>query len=161
MRITRERVGRLERTIEEFVPARSLEPLVRALQALRGIDLIVDVTFATDVGDVSRFESPRQLMSYLGAWCQASDRPERPSGVAASPKPVTAVSATCWSRAPRPIGTLAAVMPGRKEEAIPARADITDGAGDRIEGAEPPDGPLPEPGWTRQANESGLHGHRS
>jgi transposase len=33
---------------------------------LRGVDLIVAVTFVTEVGDVSRFESPRQLMAYLG-----------------------------------------------------------------------------------------------
>jgi transposase len=33
---------------------------------LRGVDLIVAVTFATEVGDATRFESPRQLMGYLG-----------------------------------------------------------------------------------------------
>lgn len=57
---------RLERVIEEFIPNWSLAPIVRALQTLRGVDLIVAVTFATEVGDVSRFESPRQLMGYLG-----------------------------------------------------------------------------------------------
>lgn len=66
VRITRERVERLERTMEEFVSAWSLEPLVRALQTLRGINLIVAVTFATEVGDVSRCETSRQLMGYLG-----------------------------------------------------------------------------------------------
>lgn len=59
-----ERVERLEKVIEEFVPTWSLAPVVRALQTLRGVDLIVAVTFATEVGDVSRFESPRQLMGY-------------------------------------------------------------------------------------------------
>lgn len=63
---SRERVRRLEAAIEEFVPSWSLAPVVRALQALRGIDLIVAVTFATEIGDVSRFERPRQLMGYLG-----------------------------------------------------------------------------------------------
>lgn len=66
VRVSKERVERLERTIEEFVPAWSLAPLVRALQALRGVNLIIAVTFVTEVGDVSRFESPRQLMGYLG-----------------------------------------------------------------------------------------------
>lgn len=33
---------------------------------MRGVDLIVAVTFVTEVGDLSRFESPRQLMGYLG-----------------------------------------------------------------------------------------------
>ncbi|MCP1831713.1 hypothetical protein J2R81_003042 [Bradyrhizobium sp. USDA 4545] len=39
--------------MKEFVSVRSLEPLARALQTLLGIDLIVAVTFATEVGDVS------------------------------------------------------------------------------------------------------------
>ena len=40
--------------------------MVRALQALRGVDLIVAVTFVTEIGDVHRFENPRQLMGFLG-----------------------------------------------------------------------------------------------
>jgi transposase len=66
VRLAKERVDRLEQTIAEFLPAWSLAPLVRALQALRGVDLLAAVTFVTEVGDVSRFESPRQLMAYLG-----------------------------------------------------------------------------------------------
>lgn len=66
VRISKERAERLERVIEEFVPAWSLAPVVRALQTLRGVDLIVAVTFATEIGDVRRFESPRQLMGYVG-----------------------------------------------------------------------------------------------
>ena len=64
--VSKERVRRLEAAIAEFVPAWSLGPVVQALQTLRGVDLIVAVTFATEVGDVTRFESPRQLMGYLG-----------------------------------------------------------------------------------------------
>ena len=66
VRISKERVERLEAAIEEFMPTWSLAPVVQALQALRGVDLIVAVTFVTEVGDLSRFESPRQLMGYLG-----------------------------------------------------------------------------------------------
>ncbi|MBB3315406.1 transposase [Rhizobium sp. BK181] len=66
VRVSKERVERLEKVIEEFIPNWSLAPVVRALQALRGVDLIVAVTFATEVGDVTRFDSPRQLMGYLG-----------------------------------------------------------------------------------------------
>jgi transposase len=64
--VSKERVRRLEAAIAEFVPSWTLGPVVQALQALRGVDLIVAVTFATEVGDVTRFESPRQLMGYLG-----------------------------------------------------------------------------------------------
>ncbi|SFU21475.1 Transposase IS116/IS110/IS902 family protein [Mesorhizobium sp. YR577] len=66
VRTSKERAERLEKVIEEFVPNWSLAPVVRALQTLRGVDLIVSVTFATEIGDVTRFESPRQLMGYLG-----------------------------------------------------------------------------------------------
>ncbi len=66
VRVSKDRVERLEKVIEEFVPNWSLAPIVRALQTLRGVDLIVAVTFSTEVGDVTRFESPRQLMGYLG-----------------------------------------------------------------------------------------------
>ena len=44
----------------------SLDPLVEALRGLRGIDLLSSATFLATTGDVSRFESPRMLMGYLG-----------------------------------------------------------------------------------------------
>ena len=61
-----ERLGRLEAAIEEFLPAWSLAPVVDALQALRGVRLVTAVTIMVEVGDLRRFESPRQLMGYLG-----------------------------------------------------------------------------------------------
>lgn len=44
----------------------SMRRLVEALRGLRGMDLISAVTFVAAVGDLSRFENPRQLMAYLG-----------------------------------------------------------------------------------------------
>ncbi len=44
----------------------SLGPLVEALRGLRGIDLLSAATFVASTGDLGRFESPRQLMGYLG-----------------------------------------------------------------------------------------------
>ena len=44
----------------------SLAPVVEALQAMRGMDLITAVSFLAEIGDLSRFESPRQLMAFLG-----------------------------------------------------------------------------------------------
>jgi transposase len=61
-----ERVGRLEQAIREAVPEWSLVQVVTALQAMRGIDLIAAVTVLAEIGDLSRFRSPRELMSYLG-----------------------------------------------------------------------------------------------
>lgn len=40
--------------------------MVEALQALRGVSLIVAATTVAEQGDLSRFDHPRQLMAYLG-----------------------------------------------------------------------------------------------
>ena len=66
VRVAEERLARIERAIEEFLPSWGLAPLVEALQALRGVDLVTAVTFVVEVGDIRRFENPRQLMGYLG-----------------------------------------------------------------------------------------------
>jgi transposase len=66
VRISKERAERLEAAIEEFLPTWSLAPVVQTLQALRGVDLIVAVTFASEIGDIRRFDNPRQLMGFLG-----------------------------------------------------------------------------------------------
>jgi transposase len=55
-------VQRITSTIESW----SLGPLVEALRGLRGIDLISAATLVATTGDLSRFESPRRLMGYLG-----------------------------------------------------------------------------------------------
>jgi transposase len=63
------RIGRLEAAIEAAVqtaPAR-MRAVIDALQALRGIALVTAVTIAAEVGELSRFTKPRQLMGYSGA----------------------------------------------------------------------------------------------
>ena len=61
-----ERVERLEQAIREGVPEWSLAEVVTALQAMRGIDLIAAVAILAEIGDLSRFQTPRELMGYLG-----------------------------------------------------------------------------------------------
>jgi transposase len=39
---------------------------VEAIQALRGVQFTAAVTLIAELGDLTRFASPRQLMSYLG-----------------------------------------------------------------------------------------------
>jgi transposase len=41
-------------------------PVVAAIQALRGVQFIAAVTLSAELGDLTRFANPRQLMSYLG-----------------------------------------------------------------------------------------------
>jgi transposase len=60
------RVERLTKDISELVETWCLKPLVQALQALRGVQLISAVTLAAELGDMARFSSAPQLMAYLG-----------------------------------------------------------------------------------------------
>ncbi len=60
------RVARLETAIEEAVPDWSLAPMVTALMAMRGIDLVTATTILAEVGDLGRFQTPRELMAWLG-----------------------------------------------------------------------------------------------
>jgi transposase len=61
-----ERLQRLEQELHEQVQTWRLQPVVEALQALRGVQFTVAVTIVAELGDLTRFDNPRQLMSYLG-----------------------------------------------------------------------------------------------
>jgi transposase len=61
-----ERLQRLEGELHEAVKGWRLYPVVEAVQALRGLDLTGAVTLIAEVGDLTRFDTPRKLMSYLG-----------------------------------------------------------------------------------------------
>ena len=60
------RRDRLEAYIETALADWSLAPVVRALQALRGVALVGAATLVAELGDITRFDNPRQLMAYLG-----------------------------------------------------------------------------------------------
>jgi len=60
------RVTRLTDQIRQIVPGWRLAPIVSALQAARGVSLVVAVTVLAELGDLSRFEKPSQLMAHLG-----------------------------------------------------------------------------------------------
>src|SRR5882672_3769689 len=66
VRQAQERIARLEQAIRAAVPDWSLCEVVTALMALRGIDLVAATTFLAEIGDLSRFQTPRELMTYLG-----------------------------------------------------------------------------------------------
>jgi len=61
-----QRLRRLEQQLAVIVPSWSMAPVVEAYQAMRGVSFLVAVTFAAEIGDVRRFDNPRQLMSFLG-----------------------------------------------------------------------------------------------
>jgi transposase len=66
MRQAQERIERLEQAIRLAVPDWSLAEVVTALMALRGIDFVSATAFLAEIGDLSRFPTPRELMGYLG-----------------------------------------------------------------------------------------------
>lgn len=66
VRQAQERIARLEEAIRVAVPDWSLAEVVDALMAMRGIDMISATAFLAEIGDLSRFRTPRELMAYLG-----------------------------------------------------------------------------------------------
>ena len=60
------RIARLEQAMRDTLPEWSLKPLVQALQAMRGVQLIAAMTLVGELQDFMRFDNPRQLMAYVG-----------------------------------------------------------------------------------------------
>ena len=75
------RVAGLEKEMEKALEHWVLAPVVESLMALRGIKLITAMTVMAELGDITRFDSPRQLMSFLGLVpSEASSGPTRRQG---------------------------------------------------------------------------------
>lgn len=60
------RVATLDRAIEDAIPGWHFAPLVDALRALRGVNTTIAATVVAEIGDITRFDNPRQLMAWLG-----------------------------------------------------------------------------------------------
>ena len=63
---TERRVERLTDQLRQQTPAWRWAPVVDALQALRGVSFVTAVGLVVEVGDIRRFDHPRQLMAFLG-----------------------------------------------------------------------------------------------
>jgi len=63
---TEQRVQRLTIALTEATQGWRFEPVVAALRALRGIDTVSAIGLVSEIGDINRFTSARQLMGYLG-----------------------------------------------------------------------------------------------
>jgi len=59
-------VQRFEVKMEELLEAWDRRPMVKALQGFRGFQLVASMVIISELGDLSRFKHPRQLMAYLG-----------------------------------------------------------------------------------------------
>lgn len=61
-----QRVTRFEQQLTELAQRSPHAATIAALQAMRGIKLLTATTIVSEVGDLGRFASPRQLMAYAG-----------------------------------------------------------------------------------------------
>jgi len=61
-----DRVARLEAAMREVAAESPRASLIAALQAMRGVQALTAITVVAELGDLTRFRSPRQLMSYAG-----------------------------------------------------------------------------------------------
>lgn len=61
-----QRMHQLEQMLKTQVKGWYFSPVVRALQAMRGMRFINAVTVVAELGDLTRFDNPRQLMCFLG-----------------------------------------------------------------------------------------------
>ncbi len=63
---TERRVTRLSEQLRQLAPAWRWAPVVAALQALRGVQWLVAITVVAELGDLTRFDNPRQLAAFVG-----------------------------------------------------------------------------------------------
>ena len=56
----------LETELRDALPTWRLAPVVAGLQALRGVQWLVALTVAAELGDLTRFDTPRQLAAFVG-----------------------------------------------------------------------------------------------
>ncbi len=72
VRQAEELVGRLEAEIEQAIEKSPLAKTVSELQALKGVKLLTAATLVAELGEISRFQSARELMGYSGLVCSES-----------------------------------------------------------------------------------------
>jgi transposase len=60
------RVELLTQALSEQLEHWRMQPLVRALRTLRGVDTVGAITLVAELGELRRFAHARELMSYLG-----------------------------------------------------------------------------------------------
>jgi transposase len=61
-----DRLRRIEQELVDLAPSWRLYPVVESLQALRGVQWLVALTVVAELGDLTRFDNPRQLAAFVG-----------------------------------------------------------------------------------------------
>ena len=66
IRQAQSRTARLEQQLHDQLEGWSLGGPAQALTALRGVDWLAGMTLLAELGDLTRFDSPRELMGFVG-----------------------------------------------------------------------------------------------
>jgi len=129
---------------------------VTALMAMRGMDLVSATTFLAEIGDLSRFQTPRELMAYLGLVPS-----EQSTGDKIIRGPITKAAMgghdACWWSARGAISIRRGWARTSRRRWRPRAC----GSRDRLEGAVPPQQALPSAGQERQAQDRRHHRGRA
>jgi transposase len=99
---TERRIERVTEQLRHLAPTWRWAPVVAALQALRGVSFVTAVALVAELGDVTRFGHPRELMAYLGS-CRRNIPAARVSAAAPSRRRAIRTSAGCSRKRPGPI----------------------------------------------------------
>jgi transposase len=76
-----ERLARLTTAVQNALPGWKCEPVVRALMSLRGVNVLTAMILIAEAGDLTRFDSPVELMNFFGLTsCEASTGDKRVLG---------------------------------------------------------------------------------
>ena len=76
-----ERLARLTTAVEDALPGWKCEPVVRALMSLRGVNVLTAMILIAEAGDLTRFDSPVELMNFFGLTsCESSTGDKRVLG---------------------------------------------------------------------------------
>ena len=91
------RVKGLDKELQQALEGWSLEPETRGMMALRGVDTLTAVTTMAELGDITRFDAPRQLMAFVGLVpSEHSSGNHRQRGEL--PRPAMRTSAASWPK---------------------------------------------------------------
>ena len=148
-----ERVQRVERELHEAVKSWRLYPVVEAIQALRGVELTGAIILMSELGDITRFATPRQLMSYLGL------TPSEYSSGARRQQGGITKAGNSHARRALVEGAWAYRYPAKVSRHAPTREAAGRGPGHRLEGTGPSVPAVPAADRSRQARQPGRGGH--
>jgi transposase len=132
------RLTRLEQAIDAVLPAlpATMRAVIAALQSLRGVAKVSAVTLIAELGQLSRFDQPRQLMGYAGIVSREHSSGPRIRRRWALPAllmaPRRIVVEAAWSYRHRP--AIGAALSARQQHASPAIQALSWKAQHRLHG---------------------------